>query len=533
MLRSALVLLALLGAHGQMPSCTNGHPSCDLWGKAGACKSNPEYMYKACSATCDPNCGGSPEATNCIDSDENCANWAAAGECQANSGYMTAACPKSCNAECGSPVVSEAREAWELEILEEALPGSAVIDTDEESLMDLAKDVHAANNTPVVVWFYAPWCKQCKLARPGFEAAAKADAGMAGGGGVLYARLDCVAHPNAKAIYGVSSYPSFKILRGWRHHRWLDIGRDRSEEAIRKAVAREVAGPFEWVDTVDELRRYVYPPTPDADAHPLDRVGQDEAVAIAVLPPEREEEEKETALEEDVEGMYAQLASGCSARFSPFPYLATTDPALLPQLGLPRVPVGHVAVIKLQAEPDAAPEEERMAPRLVSTSLMSHSPPASAASNANGEAALCRWVLGHRFPMLIDFDSDPMWAKRAAHLGFVTMHALLFLSPPHKELASTVRTAAARFERGAVVVMTLMMKDVDGGSNAIFKRYGVNTVFDTPKLVFLDQRIDKSENRQVPYTGEVIDEAGVSTFLREAGLPEAKPHAQAASKDEL
>ena len=532
MLRSALVVLALLGVHGQMPPCTNGNPSCDLWGKAGACKTNREYMMKACSATCDPKCGAEPDAKNCRDSDENCASWAAAGECTANAGYMTAACPKSCNAECGAPVVSESREAWELEILEEAQPGSAVIDTDAASLMELAADSHATNNTPVVVWFYAPWCKQCKLARPGFEAAAKADAARQGGGGVVYARLDCVAHPNAKEIYGVNSYPSFKVLRGGRHHRWLDLGRDRSEEAIRNAVAREVAGPFEWVDTVDELRRYVYPPPPDSDVHPMDRVGRDESVVIAVLPPEREEEEKEKAQEKDFEGMYAKLASGCSARFSPFPYLATTDPNLIPQLGLPHVPVGHVAMIQLQPEPDSAPVEEQKAPRLVSTSLVSHSPPASDASDANADAALCNWTLGHRFPRLIEFDADPMWAKRAAHLGFVTMHALLFLSPPHKELASAVRAAAARFERGSVVVMTLMMKDMDGGPNAIFKRYGINSILDTPKLVFLDQRIDKNENRQVAYDGDVIDEAGVTAFLRDAGLPEEKPHA-AETKDEL
>ena len=53
-------------------------------------------------------------------------------------------------------------------------------------------------------------------------------------------------------------------------------------------------------------------------------------------------------------------------------------------------------------------------------------------------------------------------------------------------------------------------------------RFGVNSVLDTPKLVFLDQRIDVNENRQVKYSG-TIDEASVAAFLEhQMGLPLAE-----------
>merc|ERR1712185_708459 len=109
---------------------------------------------------------------------------------------------------------------------------------------------------------------------------------------------------------------------------------------------------------------------------------------------------------------------------------------------------------------------------------------------------MCTWALGHRLPVLIDFDEDPYWGKRAGAITFVKVHALLFLSPPHAELAGVVRAAAARFPRGDVIVMQFMTKDMDPGQNAMFKRYGVNSLLDTPRLVFLDMRLDDKTNRQ-------------------------------------
>ena len=62
-------------------------------------------------------------------------------------------------------------------------------------------------------------------------------------------------------------------------------------------------------------------------------------------------------------------------------------------------------------------------------------------------------------------------------------------------------------------------------------RYGVNSVLDTPRLVFLDQRVTGTANRQRVYKGEISEE-GVIAFLREAGLT-ALDADTGAGKDEL
>ena len=65
---------------------------------------------------------------------------------------------------------SPRREAWEDEDLGTGYPGSGVRDVDETQLNALVQD----SGKHVFVWFYAPWCKQCKIVRPPFEAAALA-----------------------------------------------------------------------------------------------------------------------------------------------------------------------------------------------------------------------------------------------------------------------------------------------------------------------------------------------------------------------
>ena len=470
-------------------------------------------------------------AQECVDSNEHCAGWASAGECFRNPGYMSVTCRKSCLRECGATPAKLPEDAaggaappqrqgeeWEHENLELAREDTAVHDTSGDELLELA-----AKGRPVLTWFYAPWCKQCKIARPGFEALAKTD-NREQRFNFAYARLDCVRYPDAKKHYGINSYPAFKVLRGTRH-RWMEIGRNRSEEALTKALAPEIDGPFRWMSTVDELRAALYEQVADPTAHFMDRVGQGEALAVAHLP---DGADAARALER-----YTNLTAGCSARHSPLPFVAVRDGSLLTSLDLPAIPAGHVAVVQLFAEPSDAPLSEQTVPRLVSRPLLA--PDGSGAADAaDEEAALCGWALGHRLPMLLNFDEDPTWGKRAANLGFVAMHALLFLSPPHRELAGIVRAAAARFARGSVLVMMFMVEDMNTGSNAMLPRYGVNSILDTPRLVFLDQRKPDGVNRQMPYSG-TIDEEGVAGFLREAGLDEldVPAHDAAPTKDEL
>ena len=106
----------------------------------------------------------------CKDLNEFCASWANAGECQNNPGYMNAECRASCDPACGGKgAYVKPADSWETEDLEVALPGSSVVDVSEDELASLVAEA-AKNDTQVVTWFYAPWCKQCKIARPGYEA---------------------------------------------------------------------------------------------------------------------------------------------------------------------------------------------------------------------------------------------------------------------------------------------------------------------------------------------------------------------------
>ena len=429
------------------------------------------------------------------------------------------------------------REAWELEDLEQPYPDSAVVDVDARQLAALA-DASLADGKVLIVWFYAPWCKQCKLARPGFEAAAQVAADRRPS--LVFAKLDCVKHPDAKKAYGVSSYPAFKAMRGSRRHRWIEVPRQRTEKRLTQAFEEELsaAGPVVWVTSEAQLRAALFDQVPK-DAHEMDSIGQGEALAVAVL--SSREAEAATAI--------GHLAANCSVRSSPLPFVATTDESLLPALGLPSVPRGSLAVVKLFAEPAGAPEEEQVVPRLVSTPIpaaRSDGLPEEAEEEVvvaeEEEAALCTWSLGSRLPLLIDFEESPLWAKRAASLGFVSMHALLFLSPPHEDLAGAVRAAAARFATGQVLVLKFMVRGMEVGQNAMYKRYGVNSALDTPRLVFLDQRIaleGDSASRQKVYKAAAITEEGVHNFLLAESLrprDEAAPllgGGSGSGKDEL
>ena len=478
----------------------------------------------------------------CQDSNAECATWATHGECLSNPRFMLASCAKSCNV-CGKDEAAilalsaeyEAqaaraprqqappKEDWELENLEVMKEDSAVVDVNGEELAHLAEKVHGRGGI-VVTWFYAPWCKQCKLARPGFEAAAKAERQSLrlknlNGAEVVFARLDCAADPAAKKLYNVNSYPSFKVLRGQRH-RWIEVPRNRSESILTSKFELEAIGPVAWVGSEEELRAALFEQVP-AGANEMDSIGQGEALAVALL------SSKDSPLAQK----YADLASGCTARSNPMRFVATTDATLLGKLGLPDVAPDSLAVVKLFSEPDGAPASEQAVPRLVSkplAGLLGEMGPAE-------EAAACNWALASRLPVLIDFDENPIWGKRAANLNFIKMHALLFLSPPHTALAGVVRAAATQFETGQVTVMQFMLSDFVTGQNAMFKRYGVNSVLDTPRLVFLDQRIvadgKEAPNRQKVYKGALTEEA-IAEFLRAEGLQSAQGAGDQA-KDEL
>ena len=142
-------------------------------------------------------------ANVCTDDESNCAGWASAGECQNNPGFMLHMCKLSCG-QCGSgavPVVTQtSRESWETEDLTRPYGDTAIADLDGSDLRQLA----ARSKAPVFAWFYAPWCKQCKIVRPSIEEAAQSFA-KSEDDSITFAKLDCVADTAAKNYYGVTS----------------------------------------------------------------------------------------------------------------------------------------------------------------------------------------------------------------------------------------------------------------------------------------------------------------------------------------
>ncbi|KAL1500007.1 hypothetical protein AB1Y20_012684 [Prymnesium parvum] len=393
-------------------------------------------------------------------------------------------------------------EQWEQVDLEVPMHDSRVLDLTEESLHDV---VSSRDGNPVIVWFYAPWCKQCKIARAGYEEAARRapENGMPSTQ-VLFARLDCVKYPAVKEKYGVYSYPAFKVFRG-PLHKWIELGRDRSTEKILAAASREAEGAYVLVEEADGLRALVFPDPPPSEAHVADFVGKGEAFAFAHL----------SSLTGPAAAAFHALASNCSIRLSPFPFLATTNASILEPFGLPALPLDSISIVQTISEPYGAPDEARAWPRLVSAPLVHH----TLASTDGYPMADCQWVLGHRLPLLVDYNANIMWAKRAASLPN-PVHALLFLSTPHMALAGTVRAAAARFVRGYVVVFAIEVSETEK-PNAFLKRFEVNSVLDTPRLVFLDQRKPKeqTEERKRVFK-ESITEENVSAFLeKELQLP--------------
>ena len=370
----------------------------------------------------------------CSDVGEHCADWANSGECDRNPEFMHAECTKSCGqcdaraaaAAAAAEVAAQAaaaqllmqrqqhvsatrKEAWEEENLEAPYPDSAVRDVNRAGLKLLA-----AEEPLVFTWFYAPWCKQCKLVRPGVEEAARSGPSA----GVRWARLDCLAEPEAKAEYDVFSYPAFKAVRGTRH-RWVETPRNRTAAVLAALAAREAAGPYVVAHTAEELNAALYEQVPPG-TEKVDAIGGGEALAVALL----------SSPHGAAARAYANLASGCTLRSSPMPFVAVHDAALLAAAGLPPIEPDHVAVVKLYAEPPAAPLAEQRVPRAAVAPLLPR--PGEATSEEAMEEATCRWALGHRVPLLLDFDADPYWGKRAGNLGrVVQVHALLFLSPPH------------------------------------------------------------------------------------------------------
>ena len=208
-------------------TCIDINEQCPSWSAVGECQKNPEFMLETCRKSCNA-CDENPA---CSDSNVECAAWAADGECEKNPTFMHETCRKSCKTcdkpsylqamgqlgrtapehvvqqqqqqrqqQQARPVLQPGQELWELEDLTQPYPNSAMTDVDLKGLTALAN----RTDHPIFAWFYAPWCKQCKVVRPAVEAAAKRFSEPSGKP-ITFAKLDCVADLEGKKFYDVNS----------------------------------------------------------------------------------------------------------------------------------------------------------------------------------------------------------------------------------------------------------------------------------------------------------------------------------------
>jgi thioredoxin 2 len=88
--------------------------------------------------------------------------------------------------------------------------------------------VVAESGIPVVIDFYADWCKPCKVMAPIFDEAASERAGT-----VLFTKLDTDRNPAASMRYGIRGIPTLIVFKGGKEF-------SRQVGAVPKQVLNQI-----------------------------------------------------------------------------------------------------------------------------------------------------------------------------------------------------------------------------------------------------------------------------------------------------
>lgn len=83
-------------------------------------------------------------------------------------------------------------------------PASEPIEVDEAAFEEIVRQAQV----PVLVDFWAAWCRPCRMAAPEVEQLAREMAGRA-----LVLKVDTEAHPELAARYRVQAIPNFVVFR--------------------------------------------------------------------------------------------------------------------------------------------------------------------------------------------------------------------------------------------------------------------------------------------------------------------------------
>ena len=105
--------------------------------------------------------------------------------------------------------------------------------TDESFERDVVR-----SQLPIVVDFWAPWCRPCEAVVPVFEQLAAAHSGR-----VLFARVNIEEHPAAAARYGVLSLPTAILFDAGEPRETVVGARSSSYYERRWAAWLGAAGP--------------------------------------------------------------------------------------------------------------------------------------------------------------------------------------------------------------------------------------------------------------------------------------------------